>query len=73
MITLTGSKPDITYLASGDARAKSVMSFVGLSSDTKPTDTYKGTTITNGSTFFEMNTSTVYMYDEANTTWHELG
>lgn len=38
----------------------------GLSSDNKPTN------VPNGSTFVEMNTSKGYIFDEANSTWHEL-
>jgi len=37
---------------------------VCLSTDTKPT-----TGIANGSTCLEMDTSTLYIYDEANETW----
>lgn len=72
MITSTG-KTDVMYTDGTVASARAVMSLVGLSSDTKPTVTYKGTAITNGSTFFEMDTSTAYMYDEDGETWHELG
>lgn len=41
----------------------------GLSTDTKPT----GDEVPNGSTFLEMDTSEVYIYDKANTTWLKLG
>lgn len=37
-----------------------------LSSDTKPTD------VANGSTLIEMDTQKVYMFDEANSQWHEF-
>lgn len=36
-----------------------------LSADTKPTD------VANGSILLEMDTSKVYMYDEANSQWRE--
>ena len=39
----------------------------GLSTDTKPTD------VPNGSVFVEMDTSTIYGFDEENTTWEEWG
>ena len=39
----------------------------GLSTDTKPTD------VPNGSVFVEMDTSTIYVFDEENTTWEEWG
>jgi len=45
------------------------MSFQGLSSDTKPTETYKGYTIKNGSSFYEMDTTDLYLYDEENNRW----
>lgn len=37
---------------------------IGLSSDVKPTAGFA-----NGSRFYEMNTSTLYYYDEENDTW----
>lgn len=42
---------------------------VGLSTDVKPTSTYDGKAIANGSTFFEMDTQNVKFYDEANNVW----
>lgn len=39
--------------------------FFGLSTDTKPT-----TNIVNGSVFVEMDTSTVYFFDQENAVWH---
>lgn len=39
-------------------------SFGGLSTDTKPT-----TDVPNGSTFYEIDTSDLYMYDLENDTW----
>lgn len=43
-----------------------VQSLVGLSTDSKPTD------VGNGSTFFEMNTSKVFMFNEAASSWVEV-
>lgn len=45
------------------------LSFKGLSKDTKPTVTYDDLKITNGSTFFEMDTQEVYFYDEEGSDW----
>lgn len=45
------------------------LSFKGLSTDTKPTGTFEGSKITNGSTFFEMDTQEVYFYDEHASKW----
>lgn len=40
----------------------------GLSSDTKPTHDQ----VPNGSTFVEMDTGNVFIYDKANKTWRQL-
>lgn len=45
------------------------LSFKGLSTDIKPTVTYDDLKITNGSSFFEMDTQEVYFYDEATESW----
>lgn len=45
------------------------LSFKGLSTDTKPTETWKSQKITNGSTFFEMDTQEVFFYDEDQDDW----
>ena len=41
----------------------------GLSTDTKPTVTFEGMKIVNGSSFFEMDTQDVYFYDGAADEW----
>lgn len=41
----------------------------GLSTDTKPTETFDGKKIANGSSFFEMDTQEVKFYNAANDTW----
>ena len=46
-----------------------VIDAAGLSTDTKPT----GTTIATGSTFMEVDTGSVYFYNEANQTWVKAG
>lgn len=45
------------------------LSFKGLSTDSKPTGTYNGLKIVNGSTFFEMDTQDCYFYDGGSNTW----
>lgn len=45
------------------------LSFKGLSTDTKPTVNYNSLKITNGSTFFQMDTQEVYFYDGATESW----
>ena len=53
------------YLPSGKAQ----LELRGLSSDTKPTGTYQGEAIGNGSVFLEIDTQNVSFYDEASNSW----
>ena len=48
------------------AGVRNASSFVGLSTDTKPTSA------PNGSTFLEMDTSNVYIFDAENEEWRAL-
>lgn len=41
----------------------------GLSTDAKPTGTFAGKAIANGSSFFEMDTQNVKFYDAENDVW----
>lgn len=41
----------------------------GLSTDTKPIDTFGGSKLLNGSTFYTMDTGDIYMYDAENQRW----
>lgn len=43
----------------------------GLSTDTKPTE-MQGKYIANGSTFIEMDTGKIYLYDLENQEWKEI-
>lgn len=43
------------------------LDYRGLSSDTKPTEN-----VPNGSTFLEMNTGNVYIFDKENSSWRQL-
>ena len=45
------------------------ISLKGLSTDTKPTATYKDIPIANGSTFMEINTKKLFYYDEDSDSW----
>lgn len=49
--------------------ANAPLSFYGLSTDTKPTQTYGSMKIVNASTFFEMDTQLVFFYDGENDAW----
>ena len=48
---------------------KITFEFRGLSGDTKPTTTYGGANIGNGSVFLEMDTELLYFYDESTNDW----
>ena len=45
------------------------MSLCGLSTDTKPTETFQGKKIVNGSSFLEIDTQNMFFYDEENKEW----
>lgn len=45
---------------------------VGKSTDEKPTKTFEGHAITNGSILYEMDSKKLYMYDEEGHTWYQV-
>ena len=49
-----------------------VLELSGLSTDEKPIGEVDGVRIVNGSTFFEMDTCNISIYDEENQKWLEL-
>lgn len=49
-----------------------VFEFRGKSSDIKPVVSYGNYNIGNGSTFFEMDTSKLFMFDEEQQAWEEV-
>lgn len=53
----------ISYTVRAQGPDDAEFGFKGKSTDTKPTGTYVGQKIANGSTFFEMDTQEVYFYD----------
>lgn len=58
-----------------DVGNRQVLELVGKSTDTFPTNAtggIDGYTLTNGSTLFEMDTSTAYMFDVETDTWVEI-
>ena len=57
MVTLTKNTQENTF------------SLKGLSTDTKPTETFQGLEIPNGSSFFEIDTQNMVFYDAENKTW----
>lgn len=60
MISYTGSQTD-----------NRPFEIYGLSTDDKPTQTLDGYPISNQSTFYEMDTKKVFMFDEENARWLE--
>lgn len=50
---------------------ENTLSFKGLSTDTKPTETFQGLEIPNGSSFLEIDTQNMVFYDAENKTWPE--
>lgn len=48
---------------------ENTLSFKGLSTDTKPVETFQGLEIPNGSSFFEIDTQNMVFYDAENKTW----
>ena len=70
MITSTKSKP-MAFNPADSWTPKCYFELSGLSSDAKPT-TFEGAAVANVSIFLEMDTSKVYIYDEAGETWREL-
>lgn len=59
MVTLTKNTQENTF------------SFKGLSTDTKPVETFQGLEIPNGSSFFAIDTQSVVFYDAENKEWPE--
>jgi hypothetical protein len=54
-----------------DNNTKMEVELRGLSTDEKPT-TIKGAVVDNGSTFIEIDTGKLYMYDLEHQTWEEI-
>lgn len=59
----------ITAERGNGTNSKAYFSFKGLSTDAKPTETYLGVEIENGSSFLEMDTKSLAFYDEGTQTW----
>lgn len=56
----------------GNVTNERIVELVGLSTDEKPIDVIDGVKIFNGSTFLEMDTSWVYIYDAENHRWLDV-
>lgn len=55
------------YALEPDGRIRAVETHWGLSADTKPTEG-----INNADRFFEMDTGTLFVFDEENTVWYKI-
>lgn len=62
----------VSLIKYGGQQNKNDMSFVGKSTDEKPIKIFNGMLIPNGSTFYEMDSKTGYMYDEETHEWLEV-
>ena len=58
----------VTLVKRGETTVSPILELVGLSTDTKPTE-YNGDKVSNGSTYYEMDTKNVYIYDAENSVW----
>lgn len=61
-----------TMSAYGSNTNRPLSEIVGLSTDTKPTDSIEGIKIQNGSSFRELDTGKRFLFDAENTTWNEV-
>ena len=62
----------VSICSIGEKANDRVLELAGLSTDAKPIGEVDGVRIINGSTFIEMDTCNVFMYDEENQRWLEL-
>ena len=56
----------ITLKAENHVYGMTPSEMYGLSTDTKPTD------VNNASTFYEMDTKKIFIFDEENRVWHDV-
>lgn len=64
MITLHGN-------CTSPTDGKAILELRGLSTDEKPTEEFADFPIANGSTFYEMNTGALFMFNADNAEWIE--
>lgn len=62
----------ITLCKVGGVFHAKLLEICGLSTDTKPTGTLEGYPITNGSTFLEMDTNKIFIYNQVDKIWYEM-
>ena len=66
-----GSEVMTPVIAEGAAMPREKMHFAGLSSETKPTGSYEGVLLSSESSYFALDTGTIFFYNEENSTWYE--
>lgn len=59
----------VTMNEYGGVSNKPTAILFGMSADAKPTITFEGVALTNGSFFIEIDTNDIYEYDEEHHTW----
>ena len=69
---MRGDKMANTMSKYGSNTNRPLSEIVGLSTDTKPTDSIEGIQIQNGSSFRELDTGKRFLFDAENTTWNEV-
>lgn len=57
------------YKATTASDGSAILELRGKSTDTKPTETCEGFNVGNGSTFYEINTGDIYMFDADADAW----
>ena len=62
----------ITLNRYGDRCNRVYLELYGLSTDEKPIEKFGTTYIGNASTYLEMDTGTVFIYDEENHRWYKM-
>ena len=63
----------VTLNKYGDSCSRVWLELYGLSSDTKPIETFQNVFIGNSSTYYEMDTGNMFIYDEENHVWYPVG
>lgn len=69
MLTIVYRQDDGFSMTNGRRLSRDIFDFAALSSDEKPSGTFQSAVIANGSTLTEIDTGTVYSYDEQHACW----
>lgn len=69
MLTIVYRQDDGFSMVNGRRLSRDMFDFAALSSDERPSGIYQSAVIANGSTLTEIDTGTVYSYDEQHSCW----